>query len=135
MKNWIYNLFIPHKQYSKVFCFQQQELLTLTKSWLKLLAYKLLNLEMVILPNIHFSIFHLCLLNIIKFPLNILTLYFQTNHFLLPFSEYFFNLVLVLFLHFFQYSLNKLSSFSSFLIWSTMKLRSLAFWRKWLSLV
>ena len=58
----------------------------------------------------------------------LLTFYVQTIHFLLPFSKSCFNLVLVLFLHFsFHYSLNKVPSFSDFLICITMKLRSLAF--------
>ena len=78
---------------------------------------------------------HLYLLRI-KFPINILTFYFQTIRFLLPFSKSCFNLVLVLFLHFsFYYSLKKVPSFPGFHICITMKLKNLAFWHKWLDLV
>ena len=55
-------------------------------------AYKLLNLfikkvQLINFPNIHFSIFHLYFLHIIKFPFKILTFYFQTIHFILPSSK------------------------------------------------
>ena len=140
MKNWVCSLFIPHKQYSKVFYFKELGLLTLTKFWLHLRVnystFSFKKVKLINFTNIYFSIFHLYLLHIIKFPFNILTFYFQTIHFLLPFSKSCFNLVLVLSLHFsFHYSLNKVPSFSGFLICITMKLRNLAFWCKWLSLV
>ena len=52
-------------------------------------AYKLLNLfikkvKLINFPNIHFPIFHLYFLHIIKFPFKILTFYFRTIHFILP---------------------------------------------------
>ena len=108
----------------------------LTPTACKLLNFFIWKVKLINFPDIHFSIFHLHLLHIIKFPFNILTFYFQTIHFLLPFSKYYFNLILVLFLDFsFHYSLNKVPSFPGFLICITMKLGNLAFWRKWLGLV
>ena len=96
----------------------------------KLLHFLIEKVKLINFPNVHFSIFHLYLLHIYKFSFNILTFYFQTIRFLLPFNKSCFSLVLVLFLHSsFHDSLNTVLSFSGFPICITMKLRNLALWR------
>ena len=131
MKNWRYALFMPHKQNWNFFLLQVDRPFYINQVLIPP-AYKFLNffiekIKLVNFPNIHFSIFHLYLLHIIKFPFNVLTFYFQAIHFLLSFSKS--QSFSVLFLNFSShYSLKKVPSFVCFLIYITMKLRNVIFW-------
>ena len=61
----------------------------------KFLNFFMWNIKLINFHNIHFSVFHLYLLLVIKFLFKILKiwqLYFQVIHFLLPFSKSYFNL-------------------------------------------
>ena len=138
MKNWIHDLFMPHKQNPNFLLLQVARTFYIDQVLIppayKFLNFFIWNIKFVNFPNIHFSIFHLYLLLIIKFPFNVLTFYFQTIHFLLPFSKS--QSFSILFLNFsFHYFLNKTPSFFVFLIYITLMLRNAVFWHKWLNLV
>ena len=107
----------------------------LTPPACKFLDFFIWKIKLINFPNIHFSILHLYLHHIIKFPFNIFTFYFQIIYFLLPFSQYCFRLVQFFsWSFFFHYSLNKVPSFSGLLFCITLKLINVAFWHKWLTL-
>ena len=75
MANWIYNLFMSDKQYSKVFYFKYLGLLKSTKLWLHLLvsssAFSFKKNKHINFHNIHLPIFNMYLLHITKFLFNI----------------------------------------------------------------
>ena len=75
MANWIYNLFMSDKQYSKVFYFKYLGLLKSTKLWLHLLvsssAFSFKKNKHINFHNIHLPIFNMFLLHITKFLFNI----------------------------------------------------------------
>ena len=127
MKNWTYNQFMPHKGFLLQVARASYINYVLTSPACKFLNFFILKIKLINLPNIHFPILHLYLLHVIRFPFNIFTtllFYFQTIHILLPFRKPCFNL----FLNFsFCYSLNKVSSFSGFLMCINMKVKNWAF--------
>ena len=75
MANWIYNLFMSDKQYSKVFYFKYLGLFKSTKLWLHLLvsssAFSFKKNKHINFHNIHLPIFNMYLLHITKFLFNI----------------------------------------------------------------
>ena len=100
LKNWIYHLFMSHKQYSKIFCFKELGLLILTKFWFHLFVSsstsslkKVNSLAFQISISQH-SIYSL--LHIIKFLFNILTFFLVvlfSNYLFSPSANLGFNLV------------------------------------------
>ena len=121
MKNWIYNQFMTHKQYSKVFGFKLLWLLTLTKFWFYLInsltAQKSISCSMLLSFTLTFNIL------------------FSKYLFFTSLQQSLLQSCSDLFLNFsFHYSLNKRPSFSGFTR-ITIKLRNVAFHHKCLKLV
>ena len=120
MKNWMYNLFMPYKQYSKVFCLKWLGLLTLTKLWLHLFvnysacSFRKLN---SLTFSISISQYSICTCSILlSFALRFwqfCSFIFTLFIFLLPFRKPRFKSI---FLNFIYYSQNEALSFSEFLV-------------------
>ena len=131
---------MPHQQYLKVFCFKSLGLLTLIKLWLPLFvnfstsSFKTLNSLAFQISIFEYSICYL--LHITKFPINIFVALLSNYSFSTSFQQTLLQSCSDLFLNFcFHYSLNKIPSFSGFLMYIKIKLRNVLFWHKWLCLV